>query len=336
MTSRSAIVIGAGIVGLATARALAQKGYKVKVIERSKPAVGASIRNFGMIWPIGQPSGTLLNRAMRSREIWHSLSQKGVCWSNPVGSYHLAYFPEELEVLEEVYSLYGKERSLALHTPEEVLALSPAGVASNLKGGLFSPNETIVDPREAIEKIPGYLSSEYGIEFISGVAVTQVQSQKVFAGNTNWEADLVMVCSGQDFETLYPEVFDELAITKCKLQMMRLVQQPNQWQLGPSLCGGLSLVHYKSFAAAASLKPLYELYQQTRKEYLDWGIHVMVSQTGYGELTIGDSHEYGRTFDPFDNSTYAMSIWRLNMALIRAMLPRLFARLISAPHEIKC
>ena len=50
--TKSAIIIGAGIVGLATARALSLKGFKVTVIERSGKAVGASVRNFGMIWPL--------------------------------------------------------------------------------------------------------------------------------------------------------------------------------------------------------------------------------------------------------------------------------------------
>jgi glycine/D-amino acid oxidase-like deaminating enzyme len=81
---------------------------------------------------------------------------------------------------------------------------------------------------------------------------------------------------------------------------MRLVAQPDQWRIGPALCGGLSLIHYNSFKAAMSLPKLKQRYQEEMNKYLDWGIHVMVSQNGKGELTIGDSHEYGLTHDPFD------------------------------------
>src|ERR1700755_2730880 len=109
MQSRSAIVIGAGIVGLATARALALRGFSVKVFERSAQAVGASIRNFGMIWPIGQTAGKMYDRAVRSRNVWKELGPKADFWHETAGSLHLAYQPDEWQVLQELCEIFRKE-----------------------------------------------------------------------------------------------------------------------------------------------------------------------------------------------------------------------------------
>lgn len=302
MDKRTAIVIGAGIVGLATARSLAKRGYSVKVFERTTKATGASIRNFGMIWPIGQTAGKMYERAIRSRDIWKEISEQGHIWHDPVGSLHLAYHQDEWQVLKELYEVFSNEgRKVALLDKERIADRSPATVQKGLLGGLFSADEIIVDPREAIAALPGYLQEKFDVEFHWGKCVSYIADQTVYIGNEEEHpADLIFIASGADFETLYPEIFSKIPLTKCKLQMMRLKEQPDAWRIGPALCGGLSLIHYKSFTAAPSLPALAKRYQEDMSEYLRWGIHVMVSQNGKGELTIGDSHEYGMVHDPFD------------------------------------
>lgn len=304
MKNKQAIVIGAGIVGLATARALSIKGYSVKVFDRTQKAVGASVRNFGMIWPIGQPDGKMYNRASRSRQIWQETCEAAGIWYEAAGSLHLAYHADEMQVLTELNEIFSRQgRSVSLLDKTAIAQQYDAVNPENLIGGLYSPQEMIVDPVEAIAKLPAYFTRQFGIEFQWGKCVTYIADQTVYIGNEEeHEADIIFVCSGQDFETLYPEIYSAMPITKCKLQMMRLVTQPENWRLGTSLCGGLSLIHYNSFKSAPSLNALKARYENELSEYLDWGIHVMVSQNGRGELTIGDSHEYGLTFEPFDKA----------------------------------
>lgn len=302
MSKGKAIVVGAGIAGLAMSKALAAQGYSVTVLERNHRAVGASIRNFGMVWPVGQPSGELYDAARRSAEIWKEMCSGAGIFHDPVGSLHVAYHPDEALVLEELYNVYRNERPFQLLKPTEVLELSPAVVSDGLISGLYSTSEMIVDPREAIWAFPDLLSSTYPISFKWGESVTEVGEHVVKTGSSSYNADLVVICSGMEFETLYPEIFARESAVKCKLQMMRFGSQPGNWRIGPALCGGLSLIHYHSFKAAESLPGLKARYETEMVDYLDWGIHVMVSQNGKGELTIGDSHEYGGTHDPFDKS----------------------------------
>jgi len=297
MNNRSAIVIGAGIAGLATARALAVRGYKVTVIERNEKAIGASIRNFGMIWPIGQPDGELYDAAMNSRSIWKQICDEAGIWYDEAGSLHIAYSRDEFKVLEELKEIYN-ERGYSILNPDQINKRSAVTIQDGLIGGLYSDQELIVDPRIAIAKIPEWLSEKYKIGFLWNRTVTDICYPAVFIGNESFEADEIFLCSGADFETLYPQVFGTLPLTKCKLQMMRMIKQPQR--IGPSLCGALSLAHYPSFKAATSLTDLKKRFAEELPEYLSWGIHVMVSQNKEGELTIGDSHEYGRTHDPFD------------------------------------
>jgi glycine/D-amino acid oxidase-like deaminating enzyme len=84
--------------------------------------------------------------------------------------------------------------------------------------------------------------------------------------------------------------------------MMRMEMKDPSKRIGPSLCGGLSLLHYKSFHQVSSFQALKVKCEAELSEYLDLGIHVMVSQNQSGTLTIGDSHQYANDFEPFDET----------------------------------
>ena len=299
MAQKSAIVIGAGIVGLAMARALAIRSYQVTVIERNARAAGASIRNFGMIWPVGQPDGILYERALLSRSIWKEICDEAKIWYEQKGSLHLAYFPDEYKVLEELHETY-RHRKYRLLDKEEVRQKSPAVLQQGLSGGLFSEDEMVVDPVKAISGLAQFLEGKYHVKFIWGSAVTGISYPSVHCGKEVLRADEIYVCSGVDFETLYPELLSAAPLTRCKLQMMRLAAQPGQSRIGPSLCGGLSLLQYSAFKAAGSLPSLSSRLHNQYEQQIKWGIHVMVSQNEQGDLTVGDSHEYGSVHDPFD------------------------------------
>lgn len=282
-------VVGAGIVGLAHAYAYAKRGWRVKVYERSQRAMGASVRNFGMIWPIGQPAGEMAEMASLSRRLWlEVLDASGLPYSAD-GSLHVGYHADEEAVARE-FAAREPERATWV-TSGKVLELSPAARGDGLRGALFSKSEVVVDPRLALATIPEFLDERYGVEFHWQTAVNCARTLG---------ADRVIICGGDDFETLYPGVLQEGGMTRCKLQMLRTAPQPAGWRLGPALAGGLTLRFYAAFRACESLKALEDRVRESMADYERWGIHVMASQTADGAITLGDSHEYGLAVDLFN------------------------------------
>jgi D-hydroxyproline dehydrogenase subunit beta len=296
-------IVGAGILGLAHAYLAARNGHTVEVFERSPKASGASIRNFGMIWPIGQPAGEMLEMALRSRQLWLEVLAAANLHHLPTGSLHVVYREDEAAVARE-FSEIGPPLGYPCEwlSPEKVQIRSGAVNPDQLFGALWSSSELTVDPRQVICNLPRFLEEQLGVRFHFSCAVQAINLPNVVAGSKTWEADCAIVCSGDDFETLYPTWFASSGITRCKLQMMRTPPQPEGWSLGPSLAAGLTLRFYPSFRICSTLAAFERRIAEETPEYDRWGIHVLVSQTPNGELNLGDSHEYGTAVNIFNRS----------------------------------
>jgi FAD dependent oxidoreductase TIGR03364 len=295
-------VVGAGIVGLAHAYHLARRGLRVVVFERHPRAQGASVRNFGMIWPIGQPAGPLYELARRSRELWLEVLTASGLWHRRCGSLHLAYHDDEAQVLREFFAeCAGQDRPCELWSAAQVAARCPAVVPAGLRAGLFSPLELAVDPRQVIAELPAWLARAWGVDFEFGAPVLGHDLPRVVTPDGDRLVRRLVICTGADFLELAPAAFAECGLALVKLQMMRSQAFGGSFQVGTHLAAGLTLRHYPAFARCPTLPALARRLDAELPEYGRYGIHILVSQNERGELTLGDSHEYGDAVGPFDN-----------------------------------
>lgn len=290
------LIVGGGIVGLAHAyRASVELGLRVCVVERNQQANGASIRNFGALWPIGlQPE--LRPMAIRSKNRLVRMMKDWGLWHREAGSIHLAYHEDERAVLGEFLGQWPGEWL----DPEGVLALSPGVKPEGLLGGMFSASEVQVDAPTLIRAFTSELESRAQVDFKFGTTVTRLKQGMAEAGEERIPFKRAIVCSGAETGILFPEWHRRQGTRLCKLQMMATGPQPKGFHLGPLLVSGLSLRHYSAFESCAGSAQLRARVLKDWPSLDDHGIHVMVAQDSDGALLIGDSHHYGESIRFFD------------------------------------
>jgi len=294
-------VVGGGIVGLAHAWMAARRGLRVLLTERTSAAQGASARNFGMIWPIGQPAGELHAIALRSREYWRELARAGVLDVQDCGSIHVAHHNDELAVLEEFRDC--GTHNVRLLTAEEVLRRAPLAHSEGLLGGMFSDTELRVNPRIASARIAAWLTERWGAACCFHTQIIAVEGNQLRATDQrSWQAQRIIICSGSDLQTLFPQVLQRSGLRLCKLQMLKSVAQPPEFRQEVHLASGLTLRHYASFQGCLALQALRARVARDTPELDRYGIHVMISPFPNGEVILGDSHEYGDDVTPFDKA----------------------------------
>ena len=287
-------VVGAGIVGLAHALAAARAGLSVAVLEREARANGASVRNFGFVTVTGQAAGDTWRRARRSRDVWAEVAPSAGIPVLHRGLVLACRRAEALAVAEHfVAGTMGA--GCRLLSPAEMDAF---GVfAPGLAGGLHSPHELRVEPREALPRLAAWLAAEHGVRFLWRTHVREVSPPVIETSAGRLRAARAVVCPATDFLSLFPEAIAAHWPVRCKLSMLRL-PDPG-WRLPAAVMSDLGLVRYLGYAGAPSLPALRARLEAEQADALADGIHLIAVQSADGSLVVGDSHHHGDTPDPF-------------------------------------
>ena len=288
-------VVGGGVLGLAHAYVASRAGLRVAVIERDARANGASIRNFGFITVTGQERGDSWRLARRTRDVWARVAVEAALPIEHHGLYLTARSPEALAVIEAF---------LATEMGEGCALLSAGGFrgvanglgGSDLKGALYSPHELRLESRTVIPALAAWLEAT-GVVFFNETVAFETTPPQLRTSRGPIQAAAVVVCPGEDFVTLYPDLIARYGLRKCRLSMLKLADPG--FRLPGALMSDLSLVRYRGYGDLPEARALEAKLRAEQPSHFANGVHLIVAQGADGGLIVGDSHHYDRLPAPF-------------------------------------
>ena len=178
-----AVVIGAGLIGLAVAWRAAERGLAVQVLERAEAGAGASGVAAGMLAPVTEAEfgeDALLRANLASRELWAGFAAEleersglGTGLREP-GALVVA---ADRDDAEELRRLNEFQRALGLEAewlPPSVLRELEPRLSPRVAGGIRAPQDGHVDPVAATRALAAALERAGG-ELRGGVEVAAVE-----------------------------------------------------------------------------------------------------------------------------------------------------------------
>lgn len=293
-STQRAVVVGAGIIGVWHALELVAAGFAVDHLDVDAAPVGASVRNFGLVWVSGRRSGDELDAARRARARWEEVGVHvpGIGF-RPAGSLTVATTPAERSVMEEfARHAEARERSTVFLEPDDVRKCNPA-VAADVTGALFCALDAVVEPSRAPQALRDHLATRAAdrYRFHPGRRIVGTAPGAVIdTAGDRWEGDVVIVATGAAYDHLPAAMPLASRLRRVRLQMFET--DPFQGGLTTALADADSLRYYPAYERA----PRHELGDQNAVA-AEHRLQLLLVQRPDGGLTIGDTHAYEEPFD---------------------------------------
>src|SRR3954464_935153 len=198
------VVVGAGVIGLACAWQIAERGLSVCVLERSAPGAGASGVAAGMLAPVTEAewgAQALLDLNLDSAERWPAFADELRARSGLDVGYHRGgalVVAADRDDAEELRRLNAFQESLGLDVEwlgsRAARQLEPA-LSPRIAGAIHAPHEGQADPRALIRALVAALDRAGGA-LVCGTGVTALTGDGVDTDRGPVHATQVVVAAG--------------------------------------------------------------------------------------------------------------------------------------------
>jgi D-hydroxyproline dehydrogenase subunit beta len=205
-SSPDAIVVGAGIVGAACARALARDGMRVLVLDASYAAGGTTAAGMGHLVVMDDSPEQLALTALSVR-LWRELapSLPRRAEHDACGTIWVAADEAQLGAVREKQRVYAAAGIASeVLAPSELAALEP-NLRLGLAGGLLVPGDAVIYPPGAALALLDEARS-LGAELRESVAVESLAAHEVRTVSGTLHADVIVNAAGAAAARLTPEL----------------------------------------------------------------------------------------------------------------------------------
>jgi glycine/D-amino acid oxidase-like deaminating enzyme len=286
--SRSdAVVVGAGIVGAATARELARRGSTVTLVEAERPAWGASGRNPGFVWLHTRAAGLQMELGLAGRRLYDELVEELDDFEfRACGG--MTYFFEDQA---DLFSSFVRERREA-GLPMELLDGAAARIAcpilpERVAGAAFNPLDAHINTERLVSAFVA-AAERTGAKLVRARAqaldVAGGRCHGVITDVGHIGGDVTVLAGGVWTNSLLAPLGIRLPIESMRLQIAET--EPAGLRFDPILYGPTAI---KQYAFARALSGFDEARLTHPIELLLPGVELLelVAQRRDGRLLLG-------------------------------------------------
>ena len=204
-SDRRVVIVGAGIVGAACARALALDGWQVTIVDSRPVGSGSTAAGMGHI-VVMDDSEAQFALCQRSRQLWEDLAPRlpKTVEYDRAGTLWVAADDEEMVEVLRKHAFYQDRNYEAEVLDSKALYHHEPNLRPGLVGGLRVPGDRVIYPPAAASWLLEQAVS-LGASFQIRDSVQQIKTKIVeFADKSSIQADVVVLATGHLASNLVP------------------------------------------------------------------------------------------------------------------------------------